>query len=91
VGDLEGNMALSLASDMLWTAICLAAPIIGIAMLVGLLVSIVQVITQVQESSLSFVPKALATAVTLLVLGGWMLATLTDYARRLIGGIPSYF
>ncbi|NJO12971.1 MAG: flagellar biosynthetic protein FliQ [Gammaproteobacteria bacterium] len=88
---MEGDTALSLASDMLWTAMQVAGPLIAIAMVVGLLVSIVQVITQIQESSLSFVPKALAAAVTLLVLGGWMLATLTNYARRVIGAIPSYF
>jgi flagellar biosynthetic protein FliQ len=91
MGDLEGDTALSLASDMLWTAMQIAGPLIGISMLVGLLVSILQVITQIQESSLSFVPKALAAAVTLLVLGGWMLATLTHYAKRVIGAIPSYF
>jgi flagellar biosynthetic protein FliQ len=76
---------------MLWTAMQIAGPIIGISMLVGLLVSIVQVITQIQESSLSVVPKALAAAVTLLVLGSWMLGTLTHYAKRVIGAIPSYF
>jgi flagellar biosynthetic protein FliQ len=91
MGDLEGDTALSLASDMLWTTMQVAGPVIGIAMLVGLLVSIVQVITQIQESSLSFVPKALAAAFTLLVLGGWMLSILTNYAKRVIGAIPSYF
>jgi flagellar biosynthesis protein FliQ len=91
VGDLERDLALSLASDMLWTAMRIAGPLIGIAMLAGLLISVVQVITQIQESSLSFVPKALATVAVLLVLGGWMLATLTNYATRVIGSIPSYF
>jgi flagellar biosynthesis protein FliQ len=91
MGDLESDLALSMASDMLWTAMLLAGPVIGISMLAGLLISVLQVITQIQESSLSFVPKLLAAVATLLVLGGWMLSTLTRYASGLIANIPSYF
>ena len=88
MSDLDGGLALTLASDMLWTAIKLAAPLIGVTTLVGLLVSVVQVVTQLQESSLTFVPKLIAAAAVLLTLGGWMLMTLAEYASRLIGGIP---
>jgi flagellar biosynthetic protein FliQ len=91
VGDLGGDFALSLTSDMLWTAVKLAAPLIGITMLVGLVVSIFQVVTQIQESSLSFVPKLIAATGVLLVLGGWMLSTLAQYATELIANIPNYF
>ena len=90
MGDLGGDMALSMTSDMLWTAIKLAAPLIGVTTLVGLLVSILQTVTQIQESSLSFVPKLIAAAAVLLVLGGWMLSVLSDYAIALIGNIPNY-
>jgi flagellar biosynthetic protein FliQ len=75
----------------LWTAILLAAPVIGLTTLVGLLVSILQVVTQIQESSLSFVPKLIAAAAALLALGGWMLMTLARFAERLINNIPNYF
>jgi flagellar biosynthetic protein FliQ len=90
MGDLGGDMALSMTSDMMWTAIKLAAPLIGITTLVGLLVSILQTVTQIQESSLTFVPKLVAAAVVLLVLGGWMMSVLAEYAIRLIGNIPNY-
>ena len=90
MGDLGGDMALSMTSDMLWTAIKLAAPLIGITTLVGLLVSILQTVTQIQESSLTFVPKLIAAAVILLVMGGWMMSVLGDYAVSLIGNIPNY-
>jgi flagellar biosynthetic protein FliQ len=90
MGDLGGDMALTMTSDMLWTAIKLAAPLIGVTTLVGLLVSILQTVTQIQESSLTFVPKLIAAAAVLLVLGGWMLSVLSDYAIRLIGNIPNY-
>lgn len=91
MGDLNGDLALTMTSDMLWTAIKLGAPVIGVAMLVGLLVSILQVVTQIQESSLSFVPKLVAAAAVLLVMGGWMMSTLVRYASNLIGNIPNYF
>lgn len=90
MGDLGGDMALSMTSDMLWTAIKLAAPLIGVTTLVGLLVSILQTVTQIQESSLTFVPKLIAAVAVLLVMGGWMMSVLGDYAIRLIGNIPNY-
>lgn len=91
MGDLSGDLALTLTSEMLWTAVLLCAPIIGVSMLVGLAVSILQVVTQIQESSLSFVPKLIAAVAVLLVLGGWMMTTLVQYASGLIGNIPNYF
>lgn len=91
MGDLGGDLALALTSDMVWTAILLSAPLIGFTMLVGLAVSVLQVVTQIQEASLTFVPKLIAAAAVLLVLGGWMLTTLAQYAAALIGGIPEYF
>jgi flagellar biosynthesis protein FliQ len=91
MGDLGSELALTMTSEMLWTAILVAAPIIGITSLIGLVVSILQVVTQIQESSLTFVPKLVAAAAVLLVLGGWMLMTLAHFAQRLIQNIPNYF
>lgn len=91
MGELSAELALALSSDMLWTAIILAAPVLGISMLVGLLVSILQVVTQIQEVSLTFIPKIIAVVATLLVFGSWMLATLTRFATTMIGNIPNYF
>jgi flagellar biosynthesis protein FliQ len=87
--DLGEGMALSMTSEMLWTSIKLAAPLIGITTVVGLLVSILQSVTQIQESSLTFVPKLIAAAGVLLVLGGWMMTVLADYAVQLISNIPN--
>lgn len=91
MGDLSSDFALTLASDMLWTAILISIPVLGLSMLVGLVVSILQVVTQIQEVSLTFVPKMITVAATLLVFGSWMLNTLVQYATSLIGGIPQYF
>ena len=88
--DLGPDMALAMTSDMLWTAVKLAAPLIGVTTAVGLLVSILQTVTQIQESSLTFVPKLIAAVGVLLVLGGWMMSVLGEYAVRLISNIPEY-
>lgn len=84
------NHVLAMSSDMVWTAIVIAAPLIGATLLAGLTISILQVVTQIQESSLTFVPKLVVAAAVLLMLGGWMLTTLGQFATRLIAGIPSY-
>jgi flagellar biosynthesis protein FliQ len=91
MGDLGGDLALSMTSDMLWTAIKLTAPLIGVVLVVGLLVSVLQVVTQIQESSLAFVPKLIAAVAVLLTVGAWMMTTLSRYATNLINNIPNYF
>ena len=91
VGELGPDLTMALTSKTLWTAARLTAPLIGITTLVGLIISILQGVTQIQESSLTFVPKLVAAGVILLVLGGWMLRVLTDYATAMISSIPNYF
>ena len=90
MGDMSISLVLALSSDMVWTAIKISAPLIGATLLAGLLVSILQVVTQIQESSLTFVPKLVVAAAVLLMLGSWMLVTLGQFATRLISGIPNY-
>ena len=59
------------------------------ALAVGLLVSIFQAATQINEATLSFVPKLLATALTLVIAGPYLLAMMTDYLRQIFGAIPA--
>jgi flagellar biosynthesis protein FliQ len=65
-----------------------AAPLLLVALVVGLLVSVVQAITQINEATLSFVPKIVAVAITLVVAGPWMISLLVDYLKRMITSIP---
>ena len=65
-----------------------SAPLFIAALVTGLLVSIFQAATQINEATLSFVPKLLMIFVTLIAAGPWMLTMLTDYMRRLWEGIP---
>ena len=85
------DFALNLMDEMLWTAILLAAPVLGLSMLVGLLVSIFQVITQIQEMSLTFIPKILTVALALIAFGSWMMGILLKFSHGLIANIPTYF
>lgn len=91
MGDMSTDLALALSNEMLWTAVLISLPVLGLSMLVGLLISIFQVVTQIQEMSLTFVPKIFAVALVLAVFGSWMLMTLIEFARTVIINIPSYF
>jgi flagellar biosynthetic protein FliQ len=67
----------------------ISAPLFIAALATGLLISIFQAATQINESTLSFVPKLIAIFATLLLAGPWMLTMMTDYIRRLYEAIPS--
>ncbi|MEY8195176.1 MAG: flagellar biosynthesis protein FliQ [Cycloclasticus sp.] len=87
---MTSDFALMLTNEMLWTAMTIAAPILGITMAVGLLISLFQVVTQLQEMTLTFVPKLLVAGLCLIGFGGWMLSILVEYAKTLIENIPNY-
>ena len=88
---MSGEFALQLMSEMLWTGVLIAAPILAFTLLTGLLVSIFQVITQIQEMSLTFIPKILVVLATLAAFGPWMLRKLLGFATAVIANIPAYF
>ena len=88
---LTGDLALQLMGEMLIAALLIGAPILGLSMLVGLLISILQVVTQIQEMSLTFIPKIIAVVVTMFAFGPWMLKKLLTFSSTVIGGIPGYF
>lgn len=84
------EFAIELSNKLLWTAIMMAAPVLGLSMLVGLLVSMFQVVTQIQEMSLTFIPKLLTAALALIAFGPWMMDLLITFSRTLIESIPVY-
>lgn len=69
-------------------ALLVSAPLFIAALAVGLIISVFQAATQINETTLSFVPKLIAIFVTLILAGPWMITVLTDYIRRLYEGIP---
>lgn len=82
------DFAIFLSKQLLWQALFISSPIILSALLCGLLVSILQVVTQIQDSTLSVTPKILAVILMLMLCGGWMLHSITDFARNMIEHIP---
>jgi flagellar biosynthetic protein FliQ len=84
------DLALQLMAQTLGIGLLVAAPVLGLSMLAGLLVSVIQVVTQIQEMSLTFVPKLLVVAAVMVAFGPWMLGKLLAYATALIAGIPGY-
>jgi flagellar biosynthesis protein FliQ len=88
---VRSDLALQLLSEVLWNALLISAPLLAVTLLVGLLVSVVQVVTQVQEQSLTFIPKIIAAVVVLVVCGPWMLKRLVGFSASLIANIPTYF
>lgn len=80
---------MTLGRTALETTLLIAAPVLLVTLIVGLAISIFQAATQINEMTLSFVPKLLAAFTTLVVAGPWMLTKLTDYITRLYEAIPS--
>ena len=78
----------SIGRGALEVVVLLAAPMLGVALLVGLVIGVFQAATQINEMTLSFIPKLLAVAAALLVAGPWMLGLLVDYTQRLFTSIP---
>jgi flagellar biosynthetic protein FliQ len=80
-----------LGHQALWMTVLVSAPLLGVALAVGLLIGIVQAATSINESTLSFIPKLAALAITLSIVGGWQLGVMMDYARGLFQRIPTLF
>lgn len=84
------NQVLYMAREAVGAVLLVGGPILGVALLVGLLVSIFQAMTQIQEQTLSFIPKVVAVAVIMLLLGPWMLTVLTVYTRNLLTQLATF-
>ncbi|MEG6520918.1 flagellar biosynthesis protein FliQ [Desulfotomaculum sp. 1211_IL3151] len=80
---------LHLAREALMMVVILSIPTLGVAMLVGLIIGIFQATTQIQEQTLSFVPKMVAVFVTLIVASGWLLNIAIRFTTRLYEQIPN--
>ncbi len=88
---MHSDLAIGMMADLFWTGLLVCLPVLGLVMLVGLAVSVLQVVTQVQEMSLAFVPKLVTAGIALIVFGPWMLRTLSQFTTRLWTQIPSMF
>ena len=88
---MHSGFALKVTSDLFWTGLLVCLPVLGLTTLVGLAVSILQVVTQVQEMSLSFLPKLVTAGLAIVLFGPWMLRTLCQFTVQLWSQIPGLF
>ncbi len=87
---MENVDMLKLAQDAITTVIFTAAPMLVISLVVGLIVSIIQAVTQIQEATLAFVPKILAVFISLLIFGPWIIGLIIEFASGLLMNINLY-
>ncbi|MGP8202004.1 MAG: flagellar biosynthesis protein FliQ [Limisphaerales bacterium] len=85
---MNTEFATELLKSLMFEAVMLAAPILLTALVIGLAISIFQSVTSIQESTLTFVPKALGIVALLVLLMPWMLRTLVEFATAVIQKIP---
>jgi flagellar biosynthetic protein FliQ len=83
------DTVVSLAVSAMELALKVGAPILLVGLVIGLAVSVFQAVTQIQEQTLSFIPKVAGMAVLIVVMGPWMLGQLTNWTQQLYAGIPN--
>ena len=83
------DTVMDLAHNALWITMLVAAPLLLVALVAGLVIGMLQAATQVHEQTLSFIPKLLLIVVTLFAAGPWMLRMLVDFTRDLYTSIPT--
>lgn len=87
---MEQGMVIELAQRSLMTVIYVSAPMLGLSLIVGLAVSIFQATTQIQEQTLSFIPKILAVLAGVAIFGSWMLKVLMEFTQGIYMNINQY-
>jgi flagellar biosynthesis protein FliQ len=80
------DQATDLIRESLTLMLTLSAPILGAALIIGLVISVFQAVTQIQEQTLSFVPKILGMAVVAILVTPWVTTSIMEFARRMFGG-----
>ncbi len=85
---MNPDLIVSLGQRALEITVLISFPVLTATFLIGLIVSIFQSATQIQEMTLAYIPKLVATAVTIFILGGWMLEKLVSFTREILVNIP---
>jgi flagellar biosynthetic protein FliQ len=87
---MDPQAALTMGQNALFLLLMVAAPVLGTVLGVGLLVSLFQAITQINEATLAFVPKLIGAIAVFAIAGPWMMTTMVEFIRNTILSIPSY-
>lgn len=86
---MTAELVLNMGQEALWMLLMVSSPVLGVMLVVGLVVSLFQAVTQINESTLAFVPKLVAAMAVFALAGPWMLGMLVEYIRRTIEAIPA--
>jgi flagellar biosynthesis protein FliQ len=86
---VTAETVMSLGQGAMEVVLLLSAPLLAVTLIIGLVVSIFQATTQINDASLSFVPKLVGVILALIVAGPWMITVITDYMTRLLTDLPS--
>ena len=84
------ELLMRVAQSAVYTILLIAAPALGVGLLVGLLVNIFQATTQIQEQTLAFIPKIVAILITILAVGPWMLRVMLEFAMGIFGNLHQF-
>ena len=87
---MDPQAALTMGQNALYMLLMISAPVLATVLVVGLVVSLFQAITQIHEATLSFVPKLIAAIAVFAIAGPWMLTTMVEFIRSTILSIPQY-
>lgn len=88
---MDASTVIDLGRQALWITMLISAPLLLVALAIGLFIGIIQAATSINEMTLSFIPKIAALGITLAIFGGWQINTLVDYTREIFMRIPGLF
>ena len=87
---MSSDLIIQIGQNALWIVLLVSAPMLGLGLAVGLLVSVFQATTSIQEATLAFIPKIIAVLVAILIFGPWMLSILVEYFTNIFVNLPLY-
>ncbi len=87
---MSEGVVIDIAREVVWVIVKTAAPLLLVSLIIGLIISIFQTITSIQEQTLTFVPKFLAIMLIIVLCGSWMLNAMTELFTDLVSHIPEY-
>ena len=87
---MSSALVIQIGQEALMVVMIVAAPMLGLGLIVGLMVSVFQATTSIQEQTLAFIPKIIAVFVAILIFGPWMLQIMTQYVTGILVNLPAY-
>ncbi len=87
---MSGDLVIQLGQEALMHVLLVATPMLGLGLIVGLMVSVFQATTSIQEQTLAFIPKIVAVFVAILIFGPWMLRIMVEYVTNMLVNLPQY-